>query len=42
MLLPEGCEIEIDSGFVGVVGAFEIYPGSARSHRMANLEVILR
>ena len=42
MLLPEGNEMEIDSGFVGVVGAFEIYRGSARGHRMANLRVILR
>jgi len=42
MLLPEGTEKEIDSGFVGMVGAFEIYRGSARGHRMANLRVILR
>jgi len=42
MLLPEGSEAEIDSGFVGVLGAFEVYRGSARGHRMANLRVILR
>src|ERR1700704_1184049 len=28
MLLPEGSEKEIDSNFVGVVGAFEVYRGS--------------
>src|SRR5437764_824338 len=42
MLLPEGGEEEIDSGFVGVLGAFEVYRGSVRGHRMANLRVILR
>jgi hypothetical protein len=42
MLLPEGSEEQVESGFVGVVGAFEIYRGSARGHRMANLRVILR
>ena len=42
MLLPEGGEMKIDSNFVGVLGAFEIYRGSARGHRMANLRVILR
>ena len=42
MLLPEGSEPAIDSGFVGVLGAFEIYRGSIRGHRMANLRVILR
>jgi hypothetical protein len=42
MLLPEGDEKEIESGFVGVVGAFEIYRGSIGGHRMANLRVILR
>ena len=42
MLLPEGSEKEIDAGFVGVLGAFEIYRGSVRGHRMANLRVILR
>jgi hypothetical protein len=41
-LLPEGSEQEIDSGFVGVLGAFEVYRGSVRGHRMANLRVILR
>src|ERR1700739_1953310 len=30
MLLPEGSEKEIGSGFVGVLGAFEIYHGSVR------------
>ena len=42
MLLPEGGEKEIDTGFVGVLGAFEIYRGSTGGHRMANLRVILR
>ena len=42
MLLPECSEKEIDAGFVGVLGAFELYRGSARGHRMANLRVILR
>jgi hypothetical protein len=42
MLLPAGSEEQIDSGFVGVLGAFEIYRGSVRGHRMANLRVILR
>ena len=35
-------EKEVDAGFVGVLGAFEIYRGSARGHRMANLRIILR
>jgi hypothetical protein len=42
MLLPEGGEDEIASGFVGVLGAFEVYRGSVRGHRMANLRIILR
>jgi hypothetical protein len=42
MLLPEGSEREIDAGFIGVLGAFEVYRGSARGHRMANLRVLLR
>src|SRR6202165_5298112 len=42
MLLPEGCEKEIDAGAIGVLGAFEVYRGSARGHRMANLRLILR
>jgi hypothetical protein len=42
MLLPEGSEKEIDDGFMGALGAFEIYRGSVRGHRMANLRVILR
>jgi hypothetical protein len=42
MLLPDGAEKEIDAGFVGVLGAFEVYRGSVRGHRMANLRVILR
>ena len=42
MLLPEGSDKQIDAGFVGVLGAFEIYRGSAGGHRMANLRVILR
>jgi hypothetical protein len=42
MLLPAGSEMKIDAGFVGVLGAFEVYRGSVRGHRMANLRVILR
>ena len=42
MLLPEGSEEQIDAGFVGTLGAFEIYRGATRGHRMANLRVILR
>lgn len=42
ILLPEGTEGEIDAGFIGVVGAFEVYRGKARGHRMANLRLILR
>jgi hypothetical protein len=42
MLLPKGSEEEIDSGFLGTLGAFEVYRGSVRGHRMANLRVILR
>lgn len=42
MLLPVGGEEQIDSGFVGTLGAFEIYRGATRGHRMANLRVILR
>jgi hypothetical protein len=42
MLLPEGSEKEIEEGFVGVLGAFEVYRGSVGGHRMANLRVILR
>jgi hypothetical protein len=30
------------NGFVGVLGAFEVYRGSVRGHRMANLRVIVR
>jgi hypothetical protein len=42
MLLPEGGEEIIDSGFVGALGAFEIYRGKTKGHRMANLRIILR
>jgi hypothetical protein len=42
MLLPAGAESVLDSGFVGFVGAFEIYRGKARGHRMANLRLVLR
>jgi hypothetical protein len=42
MLLPAGSEEKIDSGDVGVLGAFEVYRGSVRGHRMANLRLILR
>ena len=36
------CREQIDCGFVGVIGAFEVYRGKARGHRMANLRLILR
>jgi hypothetical protein len=42
MLLPNGSEMRIDAGYVGVLGAFEIYRGKAKGHRMANLRLILR
>jgi hypothetical protein len=42
MLLPVGSEERVDSVFVGVLGAFEIYRGSMRGHRMANLRLVLR
>jgi len=42
MLLPEGGDEMIESGFVGVLGAFEIYRGKKNGHRMANLRLILR
>ncbi|HYT88936.1 MAG TPA: hypothetical protein VEL76_09525 [Gemmataceae bacterium] len=42
MLLPAGSEEKIDAGEVGVLGAFEIYRGAVRGHRMANLRLILR
>jgi hypothetical protein len=42
MLLPGGSEERIDAGFVGVLGAFEIYRGKTKGHRMANLRLILR
>ncbi len=42
MLLPKRSEEQIESGFVGVLGAFEIYRGKRRGHRMANLRLILR
>ena len=42
MLFPIGSEEAIDSGFIGTLGAFEIYRGKAGGHRMANLRVILR
>jgi len=42
MLLPCGSEEQINAGDVGVFGAFEVYRGSVRGHRMANLRIILR
>jgi len=42
MLLPTDADAQIEAGFIGVLGAFEVYRGSARGHRMANLRVILR
>jgi hypothetical protein len=42
LLLPAGGEEQINAGFVGTLGAFEIYRGSRRGHRMANLRLILR
>jgi hypothetical protein len=42
MLLPPGGEQQVDDGFVGTLGAFEIYRGAKGGHRMANLRLILR
>jgi hypothetical protein len=42
MLLPEGSEEQMAAGFIGTLGAFEIYRGAPRGHRMANLRVIFR
>jgi hypothetical protein len=42
MLLPQGGEEQIDTGFVGMLGAFEIYRGKTKGHRVANLRIILR
>ena len=42
MLLPAGSEEQINAGFVGTLGAFEIYRGAVRGHRMANLRLLLR
>ena len=42
MLLPQGSEKEIDAGFTGPLGAFEVYRGAVGGHRMANLRIILR
>jgi hypothetical protein len=42
MLLPDGSEKQLDSGFVGTLGAFEIYRGSTGGHRMANLRIVMR
>jgi hypothetical protein len=41
MLLPAGSEQSIDASFIGVLGAFEIYRGKARGHRLGNLRLIL-
>jgi hypothetical protein len=42
IVLPQGSERKIEAGFIGLLGAFEIYRGSSGGHRMANLRVILR
>jgi hypothetical protein len=42
LLLPQGSEAEVDAGFTGTLGAFEIYRGTAGGHRMANLRIVLR
>jgi hypothetical protein len=42
MLLPDGSEKRIDAGFIGTLGAFEIYRGSPGGHRMANLRIVMR
>lgn len=42
-LLPRGAEAAVAArGFVGLLGAFEIYKGKATGHRMACCRVILR
>lgn len=42
MLLPDQSEAQVEDSFVGVVGAFEVYRGKRKGHRMANLRLILR
>ena len=42
MMFPDGSEERIDAGFVGTLGAFEIYRGSTGGHRMANLRIIIQ
>jgi hypothetical protein len=41
-ILPEKSEQEIDNGFIGQIGAYEIYKGKSKGHRMANLHLIFR
>lgn len=42
MLLPRGSEDRVNAGHVGTLGAFQIYKGARRGHRMANMRLILR
>jgi hypothetical protein len=42
MLLSPGAEDQINASFEGVLGAFEVYRGKRRGHRMANLRLIFR
>ena len=41
-LLPKNAEEKIENGFVGQIGAYEIYKGKTNGHRMANLRIIFR
>jgi hypothetical protein len=41
-ILPINSEQEIENGFIGAIGAYEIYKGKANGHRMANLRLIFR
>ncbi len=40
--LPEREKVLAPPGFVGVLGAFEVYRGKTCGHRMANLRLIPR
>jgi hypothetical protein len=42
VLLPQDAEKEIENGFTGILGAYEIYKGKSGGHRMANLRLIFR
>jgi len=41
-LMPQGAEKEINDGFTGIIGAYEIYKGKSSGHRMANLRLLFK